>query len=166
MFSKLIESSNSIALHSADTRKVFGLNDRYGINYLSENDGLCEFAALEDHILKQERGLSVKLERGIDVADIGCGTGQALLHLAKLYPNSQFTGYDTCAEDIALAILDASEMGLQNVQFEVAEVANLSPDIMFDLILPSTRHLTGRYRSRYGFIASSLDKVSFTDDCI
>ncbi|MFD9044250.1 class I SAM-dependent methyltransferase [Streptomyces bottropensis] len=35
------------------------------------------------------------LERGIDVADVGCGAGRALLGLAQRFPRPRFTGFDT-----------------------------------------------------------------------
>jgi SAM-dependent methyltransferase len=38
--------------------------------------------------------VQAKLERGAAVADIGCGSGLALIKLARAYPNSYFVGYD------------------------------------------------------------------------
>ena len=35
-----------------------------------------------------------KLEAGAKVADVGCGSGVALLEMAKAYPKSDFHGYD------------------------------------------------------------------------
>src|SRR5690606_24611426 len=35
-------------------------------------------------------GLVKRLEEGIDVADVGCGTGTAALTMAQAYPNSRF----------------------------------------------------------------------------
>ena len=42
-------------------------------------------------------GFSDRLSRGAKVADVGCGRGQAILTLAKAYPTSHFSGYDTYA---------------------------------------------------------------------
>ena len=39
-------------------------------------------------------GVVERLERGIDVADIGCGAGGAVLLMAAAFPQSRFVGYD------------------------------------------------------------------------
>lgn len=108
----------------------------------------CEFAAFEEHVLKSEVGLLARLESGIDVADIGCGAGQAVNHLAKLYPNSRFTGFDESVLDIEKAKRMAAEMGLTNVDFYAVDVGMLDSNVVFDLILPSTRYITGSYRRK------------------
>ncbi|GMH37504.1 hypothetical protein BSKO_05377 [Bryopsis sp. KO-2023] len=48
-------------------------------------------------------GLKDALEKGIHVADIGCGCGEALMIVAKTFPASTFHGYDisTHALDVA-----------------------------------------------------------------
>ena len=39
-------------------------------------------------------GVVAKLERGANVADIGCGHGASTIIMAQAYPNSSFVGYD------------------------------------------------------------------------
>jgi SAM-dependent methyltransferase len=90
--------------------------------------------ALEEHILPLSPGLIAKLEAGIDVADIGCGIGQALLRLARLYPKSRFTGFDLCADAILMAELEAADQGLDNVRFRAVDATTLEGDVAFDLI--------------------------------
>jgi trans-aconitate methyltransferase len=46
-------------------------------------------------------GLDARLRAGIDVADIGCGSGHAINVLARAYPASRFTGFDFSEEAIA-----------------------------------------------------------------
>jgi SAM-dependent methyltransferase len=58
-----------------------------------------------DHALVQEwipaiDGLQQRLEDGALVADVGCGTGRALIRLAQAFPNSRFHGYDVAAEAV------------------------------------------------------------------
>jgi ubiquinone/menaquinone biosynthesis C-methylase UbiE len=48
-------------------------------------------------------GLIERLEEGIDVLDVGCGSGRALNLLAHTFPNSSFVGYDFSEEAIARA---------------------------------------------------------------
>jgi SAM-dependent methyltransferase len=78
--------------------------------------------------------LSQRLESGIRVADVGCGTGHALNLMARAYPRSFFTGYDIGEDAIARATAEATEMGLVNVRFEVLDAVDLPADPKYDLI--------------------------------
>jgi len=91
-------------------------------------------SALDDHILPLVDGLTEDLERGIDVADVGCGRGMALMHLAKRFPNSQFVGFDFSNEAITWANEEAENLGLSNINFEERDAANLNEEGRFDVI--------------------------------
>ncbi|MFN0045294.1 MAG: class I SAM-dependent methyltransferase [Sphingorhabdus sp.] len=121
------------------------LDGNYSYDYIADENNRTAVMALEDHIMRLEPGLVNRLERGIDVADINCGTGQAINQLAKLYPNSRFTGFDACAEDIIVAKMEADEMGLSNIRFEAVDPATLGSEVVFDFILPSTRYMIRRF---------------------
>ena len=79
-------------------------------------------------------GLSERLERGISVLDVGCGTGHAMNVLAKRFPASRFAGYDIGEDAIEAARKEAAEMRLGNARFELVDVAALSGTPRFDLI--------------------------------
>lgn len=91
-------------------------------------------AALEPYILPVVPGLKEKLEKGIDVLDVGCGSGRAMIVLAEIYPNSRFAGYDVSDEGIARANAEAKAKGLGNVRFEVRDAANIGEKEVYDLI--------------------------------
>jgi len=91
-------------------------------------------ATLLDGTLNLVPGLREKLERGIDVADIGCGSGYALNVLARAFPNSRLHGFDFSDEAIAAARAQADDWGLENVTFEVRDVTDLGLTDAFDLI--------------------------------
>jgi 2-polyprenyl-3-methyl-5-hydroxy-6-metoxy-1,4-benzoquinol methylase len=80
------------------------------------------------------KDLPERLEEGIRVADIGCGTGHAINVMAREYPNSTFAGYDFGEEAIGRARAEATDMGLTNARFEVLDVTQLPSDPNFDLI--------------------------------
>ena len=101
---------------------------------MAEESAQTVVAALEEAILPLVPGLTQKLEQGIEVADIGCGSGRALNHLAALYPNSRFTGYDLCQEAITAARRQTRELGLTNVDFVATDATGLAGDDRFDLI--------------------------------
>jgi 2-polyprenyl-3-methyl-5-hydroxy-6-metoxy-1,4-benzoquinol methylase len=91
-------------------------------------------AALMKHILPLEVGLRDQLQSGIDVLDIGCGSGKAACALAKEFPNSQFVGYDLCDDAIAAAQDEAKQLGLTNVRFESRDITQLGEPESYDLI--------------------------------
>jgi 2-polyprenyl-3-methyl-5-hydroxy-6-metoxy-1,4-benzoquinol methylase len=79
-------------------------------------------------VLPQLDGVCAKLEAGAQAADVGCGTGVALVEMAKAFPRSQFHGYD-----ISRHALDAAEQhkraaGVSNATFHDARTAALPHD--------------------------------------
>ena len=79
-------------------------------------------------------GLPDRLTAGIDVADVGCGSGHAINLLAEAYPNSRFVGFDFSEEGVAVGTAEAAAKGLANARFEVRDVATLSGPPAFDLV--------------------------------
>jgi SAM-dependent methyltransferase len=79
-------------------------------------------------------GLRERLEAGIDVADVGCGSGYAINVLARAFPNSRCTGFDFSEEAVAAARAQAAEWGLDNAAFEVRDAAALGVTGAFDLV--------------------------------
>jgi 2-polyprenyl-3-methyl-5-hydroxy-6-metoxy-1,4-benzoquinol methylase len=79
-------------------------------------------------------GLAERLTAGIDVADIGCGSGHAINVLAAAYPNSRLVGYDFESEAIAAARAEAAALGLTNARFELLDVATLDEVAAYDVI--------------------------------
>lgn len=65
-------------------------------------------------------GVVAKLERGIDVADVGCGHGISTIVMAEAFPKSNFVGYDFHEGSIAAANEHAEAHKLKNVRFETA----------------------------------------------
>ena len=101
---------------------------------MAEDSGQTVVAALTDHILPLVPGLTERLRTGIDVLDVGCGSGRALNLLARRFPNSRFLGYDFSEEAIARARVEAEERGATNVRFEVRDVTDLGEEDNYDLI--------------------------------
>ena len=75
-----------------------------------------------------------KLEAGAKVADVGCGSGAALLEMAKAYPKSDFHGYDISTYALARAEEKKAEAGVQNVAFHDANGDAIPTDHSFDFI--------------------------------
>ncbi len=90
--------------------------------------------ALTDHILPLVPGLGDQLQSGIEVLDIGCGSGKAACALARAFPNSQFRGYDLCDDAIHAANQEAEKSSLQNVCFETRDITQLNPPQHYDLV--------------------------------
>ena len=76
-----------------------------------------------------------RLEKGIDVADVGCGEGPQLNVMAQRLPASQFVGYDYYAEEsMAWRRAEAKCNGLDNVRYEKKDAAELDRSKLFDFI--------------------------------
>ena len=101
---------------------------------MAEDSGQTVLPALTEHILPLVPGLVERLEMGIDVLDVGCGSGRALNLMARTFPNSRFVGYDLSEEAIARARAEAEEHGTSNARFEVKDVATLDEEASYDLI--------------------------------
>jgi 2-polyprenyl-3-methyl-5-hydroxy-6-metoxy-1,4-benzoquinol methylase len=74
------------------------------------------------------------LERGIDVADVGCGRGRAVIKLAQTYPRSHIVGYDIYQPNVDRAIANAQAAGLAGrVRIERLDASREIPG-QYDLI--------------------------------
>jgi len=101
---------------------------------MAEHSDQTVVATLTSHILPLVPGLTERLEEGIDVLDVGCGSGRAMNLLARTFPNSRFVGYDITEEGIARARAEAREHGTRNVRFEVRDAAAIGEEGRYDLI--------------------------------
>jgi SAM-dependent methyltransferase len=90
--------------------------------------------SLVDGDLALVPGLADQLRAGARVADIACGTGHALVLLAKAFPASTFVGYDFDQGAIARARAEAAGAELRNVTYEVCDVATLTVNEPFDVV--------------------------------
>jgi 2-polyprenyl-3-methyl-5-hydroxy-6-metoxy-1,4-benzoquinol methylase len=79
-------------------------------------------------------GLVDRLREGIDVLDVGCGSGHAINLMAHEFPASRFTGMDFSPEGIGSAGTEAEALGLSNTRFQVQNVAELDVSEQFDFI--------------------------------
>jgi len=103
-------------------------------------DGIARSNAPGTRILLTRKWLPLmpdmvsRLETGIRVADVGCGSGTAALTLARAYPESEVHGYDVDAPSIERARVAAKEAGAANLSFEVVDGQSLPGDPGFDFI--------------------------------
>jgi ubiquinone/menaquinone biosynthesis C-methylase UbiE len=80
-------------------------------------------------------GVAAKLAAGAKAADVGCGSGKALLAMAAAYPQSEFHGYDSSRVAIRFARENLASSGLTNVTFHHTDAAMLPCDGSFDFVL-------------------------------
>jgi SAM-dependent methyltransferase len=79
-------------------------------------------------------GVAAKLERGIKVADVGCGHGASAILMAQAFPNSTFVGFDYHDGSIEQARLRATEAEVAgNATFEIAAAKDF-PGTDYDLV--------------------------------
>jgi 2-polyprenyl-3-methyl-5-hydroxy-6-metoxy-1,4-benzoquinol methylase len=130
-------------LSKVDDQIVDCFKNGGGVNYaefhrfhevMAEESAQTVVAALIDHILPLVPHLKDELERGIEVLDIGCGSGRALSLLAAEFPDSTFVGYDLCEDAVAAANAEVNRRRLKNIRFEARDVSKLDGSEQFDLI--------------------------------
>jgi len=112
---------------------------RYGRFHevMAEESGQTVLPALESAILPLVPGLQQRLAGGIEVLDVGCGRGRALLQMAAAYPMSRFMGLDLSAEAVGWARARAQAEGLTNVTFDIRDLSDFdvsAAPASFDLV--------------------------------
>ena len=70
-------------------------------------------------------GIANTLRAGVNVADVGCGAGGAVLRMAKEFPRSTIVGYDISQYALARANERLSASGLTNARFADPQVEPL-----------------------------------------
>jgi len=88
-------------------------------------------ALLVPFALPRVEGVVPALERGIRVADVGCGGGIALIEMAKAFPRSEFHGYDISQHALERAEENRQQAGVHNVTFHDPRKEPLPDDESF-----------------------------------
>jgi len=101
---------------------------------MAEESAAEHDATLLDVTLPLVPGLRDRLELGIDVADVGCGSGHAVNLMGARFPASRFTGFDLSDTALAAATAQADGKALTNVRFTKRDAARLDETDAFDLI--------------------------------
>ncbi len=91
-------------------------------------------AHLVPRILPLLDGVVSKLEAGGKVVDVGCGTVAALIEMAKVYPRSDFHGYDISQPALERAEENRAQAGVRNVTFHDASRDPLPEDHSIDFV--------------------------------
>jgi 2-polyprenyl-3-methyl-5-hydroxy-6-metoxy-1,4-benzoquinol methylase len=91
-------------------------------------------ALLVPMALPRVAGLVPRLEAGIQVADVGCGGGVALIEMAKAYPSSEFHGYDISKFALERAEANRAAAGVANVHFHDPHEEPLPADGRFEFV--------------------------------
>ena len=102
--------------------------------------GIARFTAMwHEHLLTQQWLPAVPqaramLERGVDVADVGCGQGRALIKLVQTFPQSRYVGYDSLPSSIEKAETNAEAAGVADrIRFVELDASRGLPE-SFDLV--------------------------------
>ncbi len=79
-------------------------------------------------------GVVARLEAGAKVADVGCGSGVALVAMGKAFPQSTFHGFEIAPLALDRARENTIQAGVSNVSFFNARDGGLPDDGSYDLI--------------------------------
>jgi SAM-dependent methyltransferase len=89
---------------------------------------------LVPYALPRLDGVVEKLERGVKVADVGCGGGVAVLLMAEAFPKSEFHGFEISRHALARAEANQREAGVTNVHFHDVGGEAIPQDESFDFV--------------------------------
>ncbi|WP_455197636.1 class I SAM-dependent methyltransferase [Kaarinaea lacus] len=104
---------------------------------MAEDSGQTVLSSLVEHIIPLLPDMLEKLQRGIRVLDVGCGSGRAMNLLAEKFPNSEFVGIDLSTEAIKQAQNEAQHKQLGNVRFIAQDLSRFDEEAdeeQYDLI--------------------------------
>jgi 2-polyprenyl-3-methyl-5-hydroxy-6-metoxy-1,4-benzoquinol methylase len=119
---------------------------RTGIGYSLDDRGAAaaeasgqQFAnwhrqALVPMALPMLEGVVARLEAGGVAADVGCGSGVAVVEMAKAFPRSRFHGYDTSRHALALAEANRAAARVENASFHDPAAEPLPADASVDFV--------------------------------
>lgn len=80
-------------------------------------------------------GVEERLIAGAVVADVGCGSGVALVEMAKAFPRSEFHGFDVSQQMLTIARRNATQAGLANATFYHLRETSIPDDQRFALVM-------------------------------
>ncbi len=102
------------------------------INGAVSRDGATD--SLES-IISLAPGMQGKLERGVAVLEVGCGSGELLTALARRFPRSRFRGIDISDKAIRLARKLQLRSCCPNLEFEQCSMLSQPEAMQYDLVL-------------------------------
>ena len=102
------------------------------IRGIDRGNGPSQRVFLTTRWLPAVPGLAERLESGIRVADVGCGSGNAVIQMAQAFPQCQVFGFDISQESIDLA--SERSKAIPNARFQVAGVEEIPVEPGFDLM--------------------------------
>jgi 2-polyprenyl-3-methyl-5-hydroxy-6-metoxy-1,4-benzoquinol methylase len=102
---------------------------------MAQDSGRRVAPRLVSNVLPLVPGLTGRLHEGIDVLDLGCGAGGAVVAMASAFRRSRFTGFDVAPDAVHTARAEASRRGLRNAQFAARDAAHPFDRHAFDLVM-------------------------------
>lgn len=85
-------------------------------------------------------------QAGLDILDLGTGSGAIAIAIAKERPGSQVTAVDVVAESLTVAQANASRQRLSNIRFLQSDWFSDLPHAVFDIIVCNPPYVDARYR--------------------
>lgn len=146
---------------------IIGNVEFYGLNIKVNKSVLIprpETEILVDEIVQYAHSYS-----SLNILDIGCGSGNITLALAKFITNSKLTGIDISKDALNISSLNAKTLELsEQVNFFQEDIFNLSSDIRknkFDIIVSNPPYVSREeYHSLQKEIVGFEPSIAVTDE--
>jgi SAM-dependent methyltransferase len=119
------------AFRSGETIPFQGRGEGFAHAIAESTAGLHVFSAKK--VLPELPGLADKLKTGAAILEVGCGTGNHLIQLARSFPNCYCTGVDIDAAGVAAARAAVQNAGLsERVAIHADEIDQVASPGTFD----------------------------------
>jgi len=102
------------------------------IRGVARGNGPSQRVFLTNRWLPAVPGLAERLKSGIRIADVGCGSGSAVILMAQAFPNCQVVGFDV--SDASIEVASERSKAIPNATFLAAGVEEIPLDSRFDLV--------------------------------
>lgn len=101
---------------------------------MAESSGQRQKVALIPQVVPLLPGGADRLAAGVDLADVGCGSGRVINMLAAEFPASRFVGFDIADAALETGRAEAAAAGVTNAEFVTRDAAQLNEPPRFDII--------------------------------
>lgn len=144
---------------------IIGSTEFYGIHFEVNRSVLIPRP--ETEILVETIINRYKYDKGLRILDIGCGSGNIAIALAKHLPDSEITTIDVSVEALQLAEENARRNEVVNIKFQFSDIYSNGFDInnKFNLIVSNPPYVSSReFNTLQKEITMYEPKNAVTDD--
>ena len=121
---------------------ILGYREFYGLKLKVTPDTLIPRPDTET--LVEAALAKIPLQKNLNICDLGTGTGAIALAIAKHRPNALVTAVDACQAALNMAIENAKNLEITNVNFMLSDWFSNLKDQKFDVIVSNPPYIEAK----------------------